>query len=159
MDKITMTKMDSMDSLPKTAGVYLFYDNSEIIYIGKAINVKHRVKNHFQQPSYRDNLFISQVNRIGFLETNSEIEALILEANLIKQHQPKFNVTWKDGKNYFYVAVAKNAQKFPYIFISDFRVNLFYNFCRNTANKFIAVYILVYIRPCADNSIIFDCNS
>ena len=60
-----------IDSLPKTAGVYLFYSNSELIYIGKAINLRDRVKKHFMQPSYRDNLFIDKVSRIDFINTDS----------------------------------------------------------------------------------------
>ncbi len=88
------------------------------IYIGKAISIKDRVKNHFMQPSYRDNLFINKVLKIDFIETNSEIEALVLEANLIKKNQPKFNVIWKDDKNYFYVAIAQNKQRIPYVYIT-----------------------------------------
>jgi excinuclease ABC subunit C len=62
---------------------------------------------------------MDKVDKIGFLETNnSEIEALILEANLIKKYQPKYNVVWKDGKNYFYVAIAQTNQKIPYIYIT-----------------------------------------
>jgi excinuclease ABC subunit C len=112
-----ITKLQ-FNRLPKTTGVYLFFEKNEIIYIGKAINIKDRVKNHFMQPSYRDHLFIQKVSRISFIETGSEIEALVLEAELIKKHLPKFNVVWKDDKNYFYVAVAKNQQKIPYIFIT-----------------------------------------
>jgi len=118
--------------LPKTAGVYIFKQKKDILYIGKAINIKNRVKNHFRQPNYRDNLFINQVNKVGFLKTNSEIEALILEANLIKKYQPKYNVMWRDDKNYFYVAIVpmakpprihdkvgtKNDAKLPYIYIT-----------------------------------------
>ncbi len=115
MDKFESLQKSKIEQLPKTAGVYLFYEKSEIIYIGKAINIKNRVKNHFQQPSYRDNLFIDKVSKIGFLETDSEIEALILEANLIKKHQPKFNVIWKDDKNYFYVAITKSSAPIIYI--------------------------------------------
>jgi len=105
-----------MNTLPKTAGVYLFYEGSDLIYIGKAINIKDRAKNHFQQPSYRDNLFIEKVSRIDFINTNSEIEALVLEANLIKKHLPKFNVVWKDDKNYFYVCITKDER--PVVFIT-----------------------------------------
>ncbi|MBI3631391.1 MAG: GIY-YIG nuclease family protein [Candidatus Staskawiczbacteria bacterium] len=115
MDKPQIIIKNKIEQLPKTAGVYLFYEKSEIIYIGKAINIKNRVKNHFQQPGYRDNLFIDKVSKIGFLETGSEIEALILEANLIKKHQPKFNVIWKDDKNYFYVAITKGEKPTVYI--------------------------------------------
>jgi len=123
MDKIEFITSLNFDELPKTSGVYFFFaprspgevESHKPIYIGKAINIKNRVKNHFQQPSYRDNLFIDKVNKIGFIETNSEIEALILEANLIKKHQPKFNVVWRDDKNYFYVAITKSERPIIYI--------------------------------------------
>ncbi len=105
--------------LPKTAGVYLFYEKGLTpIYIGKAINIKDRVKNHFLQPSYRDNLFIEKVSRIDFINTNSEIEALVLEANLIKKRLPRYNVVWKDDKNYFYVAINSIDARRPYLFIT-----------------------------------------
>lgn len=119
MEKFKIISKSKIETLPKTAGVYLFKSGKETIYIGKAINIINRVKNHFQQPSYRDNLFIDKVNKIGYLETNSEIEALILEANLIKKHQPKFNVVWRDDKNYFYVAITKDER--PNIYITHQR--------------------------------------
>ena len=118
MDRFKFITEKNFDELPKTSGVYCFGDGKEVIYIGKAINIKNRVKNHFQQPSYRDNLYIEKVNKIGFYETNSEIEALVLEANLIKKHQPRFNVVWRDDKNYFFVAISQNEQKIPYVFIT-----------------------------------------
>ena len=119
MDKFTLIIEKNFNELPKTSGVYAFYTkNLECIYIGKAINIQSRVKNHFQQPSYRDNLFIDKVEKIKYLETNSEIEALILEANLIKKYQPRFNVVWKDDKNYFYVAFEPNEQGIPYVYIT-----------------------------------------
>jgi excinuclease ABC subunit C len=126
MEKVQTLPKNKIENLPKTSGVYFFFARKSFregglqnpIYIGKAINIKSRVKNHFNQPSYRDNLFIDRVDRIGFINTNSEIEALILEANLIKKYQPKYNVIWKDDKNYFYVAVAENSQKIPYIYIT-----------------------------------------
>ncbi len=104
------TLKDTINNLPKTAGVYLFYSGKQIFYIGKAINIKDRVKNHFQQPTYRDNIFISKVTKIEFIKTHSEIEALVLEAQLIKKNLPKFNVIWKDGKNYFFVAISKGEK-------------------------------------------------
>jgi len=126
MDKFKFLPKEKIDDLPKTSGVYSFYEKNptpktQPIYIGKAINIRDRVKNHFQQPSYRDDLFIDKVNKIGFFETNSEIEALILEANLIKKYQPKFNVVWRDDKNYFFVAIAKNNAGLPYIYITHQR--------------------------------------
>src|SRR3989339_2193384 len=108
VDRFIFIKEKNLENLPKTSGVYLFRSKNDLLYIGKAINIQNRVKNHFFQPTYRDNLFISKVNKIGFLETNSEIGALIIEANLIKKYQPKFNIVWRDDKNYFYVAIAQN---------------------------------------------------
>jgi excinuclease ABC subunit C len=116
MEKIEFIKKMDFENLPKTSGVYFFYSKNEPIYIGKAINIRNRVKNHFQQPSYRDNLFISLVDKIGYMETNSEIEALLTEAGLIKKYQPKFNVVWRDDKNYFFVAITKTER--PYVFIT-----------------------------------------
>jgi excinuclease ABC subunit C len=104
---------NKISQLPKNSGVYCF-KNKEILYIGKAANLRERVKNHFQQPTYRDNLFINQASKIGYIKTDSEIEALILEANLIKRYQPKYNVIWRDDKNYFFV--AKTIEDFPRIF-------------------------------------------
>src|SRR3989344_4426632 len=114
---------DTINNLPKTAGVYLFYEKPKPntkyptpIYIGKAINIKDRVKNHFMQPTYKDSVFVGKITKIDFINTNSEIEALVLEAQLIKKHLPKFNVVWKDGKNYFYVAITKSEK--PIVFIT-----------------------------------------
>jgi len=120
MERFKLLPKSKIDNLPKTAGVYCFTekvaeDRLPLIYIGKAINIQNRVKNHFNQPSYRDNLFMDKVDRVGYLETGSEIEALILEANLIKKYQPRFNVVWKDGKNYFYVAISKDEKPIVYI--------------------------------------------
>jgi len=88
------------------------------LYIGKALHIRNRVKNHFQQPTYRDGLFIDKITKIGFIETGSEIEALILEASLIKKYQPRFNVVWRDDKNYFYVVVQENKNGVPYVFVT-----------------------------------------
>ena len=106
---------NKISQLPKSPGVYAF-KNKEILYIGKAANIRERVKNHFQQPAYRDNLFINQVSKIGYIKTKSEIEALIFEANLIKKYQPKYNVVWRDDKNYFFVGMTN--EDFPRIFLT-----------------------------------------
>ncbi len=116
MEKFKFLPKEKISSLPKESGVYCFKENKEILYIGKAGNLRERVKNHFQQPSYRDYLFLDKVKKVGYIKTNSEIEALILEANLIKKYQPKYNVLWKDDKNYFFVGVSK--EPFPRVFIT-----------------------------------------
>ncbi len=105
-----------MKRIPRAPGIYTFSEKEGLLYIGKAGNLAGRIKNHFQEPSYRDNLFMGQVRKIGYLETGSEIEALLLESQLIKQRQPKYNVMWRDDKNYFYVAVTKDP--LPRVFLT-----------------------------------------
>jgi excinuclease ABC subunit C len=114
--KFKFLKKREVEKLPKTSGVYAFKNKGEILYIGKSANLRERVKNHFQQPSYKDYLFLDKVKKVGYIKTGSEIEALILEANLIKKYQPKYNVVWRDGKNYFFVGVTK--EEFPRVFIT-----------------------------------------
>ena len=114
MEKFKYLKRECLSKLPKSTGVYAFKKGREFLYIGKASNIRERVKNHFQKTSYRDGFFIDKVQKIGYIKTNSEIEALILEANLIKKYQPKFNVVWKDDKNYFFVGITK--EDFPRVF-------------------------------------------
>jgi excinuclease ABC subunit C len=116
MEKFRFILRKNVNRLPKSSGVYCFKNKKEVLYIGKAADIKERVKNHFQQPSYKDYLFLDKVEKIGYIKTNSEIEALILEKNLIKEIKPKFNVLWRDDKNYFFVGATK--EDFPAIFIT-----------------------------------------
>ncbi len=109
MKKFRFLKKVGIKKLPKKPGVYCFKEK-KILYIGKAANIQDRVKNHFQQPEFKESIFLDKVRKIGFIETYSEIEALILEANLIKKYQPKYNVVWRDDKNYFYVGITKPAR-------------------------------------------------
>jgi len=104
---------NKINNLPKTAGVYAFFDQKEeFLYIGKAANLRNRVKNHFNQPTYKDEMFLEIIKKIGYIKTNSEIEALLLESKLIKEYQPKFNTLWRDDKNYFYVAITNKGHIF-----------------------------------------------
>ena len=126
---------DKISQLPKTSGIYTFLarrrlskdgkKRGKFLYIGKAANIRERVKNHFQsafakasarQAAFRNNLFIPQTSQVGYIKTSSEIEALILEAKLIKKYQPKYNIAWRDDKNYFYIGITK--EPFPRIFIT-----------------------------------------
>jgi len=116
MKKIRFFSRDKISKFPKSSGVYVFKKDRKFLYIGKASNLRERVKNHFSQPAYRDSLFVNQVSKAGFIKTDSEIEALILEANLIKKYQPKYNVSWRDDKNYFYAGITK--ENFPQVFIT-----------------------------------------
>jgi excinuclease ABC subunit C len=116
MEKFKFLSKKRIYQLPKVSGVYCFKNGKEILYIGKAVNLRERVKNHFQQPSFKDYLFLDRVEKVGYIKTNSEIEALILESELIKKYQPRFNVVWRDSKNFFFVAITK--EDFPKIFLT-----------------------------------------
>jgi len=121
MKRFKFLDKKEISRLPKSAGVYIFSavgrkKGTKFLYIGKAGNLKERIKNHFSQPTYRDDLFLNLVTKIGYLKTDSEIEALILEAGLIKKYQPRYNVDWRDDKKYFFVEITK--EDFPRIFIT-----------------------------------------
>jgi len=111
--KISSRKISSLPSAP---GVYFFWNEDQLLYIGKASNLKERIKDHFRQPNYKGSLFINGVKKIGYLILSSEIEALIEEAKLIKKYQPKFNILFRDDKNYFYVGITK--ENWPRVFIT-----------------------------------------
>ena len=103
---------EHLKKLPAEPGVYLMkdkYDN--IIYVGKAISLKNRVRQYFQSSKNHSSKVVSMVKNIAKFEyiiTDSELEALILECNLIKQYRPKYNVLLRDDKTYPYIKVTTN---------------------------------------------------
>ncbi len=110
-----------LKEIPAEPGVYFMRDNSDrIMYIGKSRKLRSRVRSYFreaQQLSDRIALMVKQVTEIEFIVTDTEAEALALEANLIKQHQPYFNVLLKDDKKYPYVCITW-SEDYPRIFIT-----------------------------------------
>lgn len=114
MDELLKEKISK---LPQKSGVYFFKDFAErVLYVGKAQNLKKRVKNHFAKPDQHFWNFIKDVADIDFIKTRSEKEAIILEAQLIKKLQPRFNIEWKDDKNYFFIAVTR--EDFPRVYLT-----------------------------------------
>ena len=107
--------------IPPEPGVYFMRDGSDrIIYIGKSRKLRSRVRSYFrdsQRLSDRIAIMVKQVTEIEFIVTDTEAEALALEANLIKQHQPYFNVLLKDDKKYPYVCITW-SEDYPRIFIT-----------------------------------------
>ncbi len=106
-----------LKNLPTEPGVYLMLDGDEnIIYIGKAGSLKKRVSSYFQKKDHdaKTRVLVRNIRNIEFIVTDNEIEALLLENNLIKKHKPKFNVRLKDDKRYPYIAVTLN-ENFPRI--------------------------------------------
>lgn len=108
-----------MNNIPALPGVYFFKDaQGRIIYIGKSASLKARVKSYFVKNALRGikASMLTEIVNIDYKTTDTEIDALILESQLIKKHRPKYNVLLKDDKNYFYVILTNDI--FPKIFIS-----------------------------------------
>lgn len=103
---------EELKKLPQKPGVYIMHDKHDtIIYVGKAINLKNRVRQYFQSSRNLTPKIQQMVTHIQYFEyiiTDSELEALVLESNLIKEHRPKYNTMLKDDKNYPYIKVTTN---------------------------------------------------
>jgi excinuclease ABC subunit C len=100
---------ERLKGLPKKPGVYIYRDaQNRIIYVGKAINLKNRVRSYFQRgnQSAKVSSLMGQVADFEYIVTDSEIEALIFECNLIKEHRPRFNVRLRDDKQYPYLRIG-----------------------------------------------------
>jgi excinuclease ABC, C subunit len=101
---------EELKKLPNESGVYIMHDEADnIIYIGKAINLKNRVRQYFQSEkgkTTRIRQMISKITSFEYVVTGSELEALVLECNLIKEHRPKYNTLLKDDKGYPYIKVT-----------------------------------------------------
>ena len=103
--------------LPSTPGVYNYYDDiGKIIYIGKAKNLKRRVSSYFTKnhDNLKTKILVSKIYDFKYILVETEIDALLLENNLIKKHQPKYNILLKDDKSYPWICIKK--EEFPRVF-------------------------------------------
>ena len=109
-----------LKNLPTQPGVYLYRnENDKVIYVGKAKNLRNRVRSYFQSSRNHDpktRRLVKRIRRIETILVDSEVEALILEANLIKEHRPRYNVFLKDDKSYPYIRITK--EPFPQVFVT-----------------------------------------
>lgn len=107
---------EELKKLPDNPGVYIMKDDyGEIIYVGKAISLKNRVRQYFQSSrssTPKVNALVKNISEFEYIIVDNEIEALILESNLIKKHKPKYNVLLRDDKSYPYIKVTTN-EKYP----------------------------------------------
>ena len=106
-----------IQTLPQEPGVYQYFDKNDlIIYIGKAINLKRRVSSYFNKThdSNKTRLLVKNIVRIEHIVVESEMDALLLENNLIKKHKPRYNILLKDDKTYPWICIKK--ERFPRIF-------------------------------------------
>lgn len=112
---------EELKKLPGSPGVYLMHNNrDEIIYIGKAVSLKNRVRQYFQSSRNKTAKIEQMVSHIAWFEyilTDSELEALVLECNLIKEHRPRYNTMLKDDKTYPYIK-ATVGEEFPRLLFS-----------------------------------------
>lgn len=109
---------EQLRELPNKPGVYLMKDEmEEIIYVGKAKSLRKRVRSYFRKGNhtFKTKIMVEYINDFDYIITDTEVEAFILEANLIKKHQPRFNIRLKDDKTYPYIKVTIN-EDFPRIF-------------------------------------------
>ena len=99
---------EELKKLPQKPGVYLMKDeNGHIIYVGKAVNLKNRVRQYFQSSrnqTAKTRSMVPNIREFEYIVTDSEMEALLLECNLIKKHHPYYNILLKDDKSYPYSA-------------------------------------------------------
>lgn len=109
--------LKKIDTLPLQPGVYLYKDaKGTIIYVGKAIRLRQRVKSYFRddpRATVKTKVLVKNIADLEFLVVNNEVEALVLENNLIKKHRPRYNIRMRDDKNYSYIKITNEA--FPQV--------------------------------------------
>ncbi|MDD6038504.1 MAG: excinuclease ABC subunit UvrC [bacterium] len=112
---------EELKLLPDKPGVYIMHDAKDaIIYIGKALSLRHRVRQYFQashSEGLKKDRMVAQIVRFEYIITDSELEALVLECNLIKEHRPKYNTMLTDDKTYPYIKVTL-GEEFPRVLFS-----------------------------------------
>ncbi len=112
---------EELKKMPDKPGVYIMKDeNGAIIYVGKAVVLKNRVRQYFQASAVHPpkvQAMVARIKEFEYIVTDSELEALILECNLIKNHKPKFNILLKDDKNYPYIKITMN-EDYPRIYMT-----------------------------------------
>ena len=110
--------INEISNIPKDPGVYKFLDKeNKIIYVGKAKNLKNRISSYFinkEAHGIKTKKLISEINNIEITLVKDNFEALLLENNFIKNHQPKYNILLKDDKSYPYVCISE--ERFPKIY-------------------------------------------
>ncbi|MHC2993349.1 excinuclease ABC subunit C [Pontibacter sp. HJ8] len=110
--------------LPHKPGIYKFFDDNGIIYVGKAIDIRKRVSSYFNRSAQHNKKtlkLISQIQDIEFTIVDTEADAFLLENNLIKQYQPKYNILLKDGKTYPYICIVN--ERFPRVISTRNKIN------------------------------------
>lgn len=98
-----------IETSPKDPGVYIFYYKNQPLYVGKASNLKNRLRSYLKITDIKTQSLHEEATRLDYLTLRSEIEALIEESRLIKELKPKYNILWRDDKSYLYVAITRHS--------------------------------------------------
>lgn len=121
MEKNDFDIQEELKKLPGKPGVYIMHDETDaIIYVGKAISLKNRVRQYFQSSRNKGvkiEQMVTHIRRFEYIVTDSELEALVLECNLIKEHHPKYNTMLMDDKTYPFIKVSTN-EPFPRVMLA-----------------------------------------
>ena len=116
-----MSLQDTLDQLPDRPGVYLYKDaKAQIIYVGKAASLRSRVRSYFQDSRVRDpktDALVGQIRDLEYIVTTNELEALILESNLVKKHRPRYNIILRDDKHYPFLKLT-TSEEFPRLVVA-----------------------------------------
>jgi excinuclease ABC subunit C len=115
---------EKISHLPHKPGIYKFFDDNGIIYVGKAVDIRKRVSSYFNRSAQHNKKtlkLVSQIKDIEFTIVDTEADAFLLENNLIKQYQPKYNILLKDGKTYPYICIVN--ERFPRVISTRNKIN------------------------------------
>src|SRR5436309_12592740 len=113
--------MEKLERLPDRPGVYLYKDaKAQVIYVGKAASLRSRVRSYFQASRARDaktDALVDQIADLEYIVTGNELEAMILESNLVKRHRPRYNIILRDDKHYPFLKLTTN-EPFPRLVVA-----------------------------------------
>ncbi len=143
---------EKLDHLPKSPGCYLFRNSSgQVIYIGKAKILRQRVRQYFQSPESMEpktRVMVTKIAGLEIIQTDNEIEAMILESNLVKEYRPKYNIDLKDDKSFPYIKITDDL--FPRIYVTrekDHRSGTFFGPYTDVKNLRATLKSLHHIFP------------
>ena len=113
---MVVTLDEKLATLPERPGVYLYRDaKGQVLYVGKAASLRNRVRSYFQEARPRDaktDALVRQIADLEYVVTDNELEALMLEANLVRKHRPRYNIVLRDDKHYPFLKLTTN-EEFP----------------------------------------------
>ncbi len=116
-----MTLEDKLARVPDRPGVYIYRDGKQqVLYVGKAASLRSRVRSYFQESRPRDpktDALVRQIRDLEYIVTDNELEALMLEANLVRKHRPRYNIILRDDKHYPFLKLTTN-EEFPRLVVA-----------------------------------------